>query len=95
MKPLIEQAIILENGGKPLNENRNYSSVSSQGEVGSEHSASDTPAHGKEERELKEGGAVQYSEMNTLEDDPTDWDTWMEVAMSRIGHFLASATRKI
>ena len=34
------------------------------------------PPMGKK-REFKEGGAVQYSELNTLEEDPTDLDTWM------------------
>ena len=63
--------------------------------MGSEHSAQDTPAYAKDERELKEGGAVQYSELDTLEDDPTEWDTWMEVAMSRIGHFIISEKRVI
>jgi hypothetical protein len=46
-------------------------------------------------RELKEGGEVQYSELDTLEGDPTDWDSWMEVAMSRIGHFIISEKRVI
>ena len=40
--------------------------------MGSEQPALDTPAHGKDLRELKEGGAVQYSELDTLEDDPAE-----------------------
>jgi hypothetical protein len=95
LKPLIEQATILESGEKPQIINPNQSSISSQGEVGSEQQASDTPAHEKDLRELKEGGAVQYSELDTLEGDPTDWDSWMEVAMSRIGHFIISEKRVI
>ena len=95
LKPLIEQATILESGGNPQISNPNQSSISSQGEVGSEQPALDTLAHGKDLRELKEGGAVQYSELDTLEDDPTEWDTWMEVAMSRIGHFIISEKRVI
>ena len=63
--------------------------------MGSEQPALDTPAHGKDVRELKEKGAVQYSELDILEDDLTDWDTWMEVAMSRIGHFTISEKRVI
>ena len=95
LKPLIEQATILESGEKPQINNPNHPSNSSQGEVGSEQPALDIPTHGKDERELKERGAVQYSELDTLEDDPTEWDTWMEVAMSRIGHFIISEKRVI
>ena len=61
----------------------------------SELQASETPAHVEDMRELKEGGAVQYTELDTLNGDPTDWDSWMEVAMSRIGHFIISEKRVI
>jgi hypothetical protein len=49
LKPLIEQAIILESGETPQIINSNKSLNSSQGEVGSEQPALDTPTHGKDE----------------------------------------------
>ena len=58
LKPLIEQATILESGEKTQIINPNQSSISSQGEVGSEQPALDTPPWERCERVKRRGSSA-------------------------------------
>ena len=94
LKPLIEQAIILEQGENSHQSNNNEPISSSQGQMESGRQATEPSATAESIGESPVRDTVHCAESDApVNDEPIDWEEWMERAMSRIGHFLASGTR--
>ena len=97
LQPLIKQATIneLRENSDMNHPNSNTDSASFQDREEPSHMGPVTGPHNpdlKASVPIKGGADISTSEECTVTDE-FDWETWLSVAMVRLGHFLASGTR--
>jgi hypothetical protein len=97
LQPLIKQATIneLRENSEMNHPNSNNDKASFQDREEPSHMG---PVTGPHNPDLKasvpiEGGADTSTSEECTVTDEFDWETWLSVAMVRLGHFLASGTR--